>query len=248
MKRLGLILLLLLIGCVDVNVPDSLLPEIKLPPILGSPTPQPAPTPVGDILEFVIPQPRANYSLAPNQRIPGSQLEFVSKQDGVFSVRIDGFEAQKQDGDTFPWRGVIAPGVLANYDLRLLPTFRDDSLTANGSVGLTVFDPQPVEQLIPANGSDALIFENIAIDYLVPIGRTIPGTTLLFDSEANGFAEFSGTSGLPRYAINDTLRWGGAIRPNVFIQYDVQLIGLEVNGLRIRGTATLTIQAASATP
>ena len=248
MKRLGLILLFLLIGCVDVNVPDALLPEIKLPPILGSPTPQPAPTPVGDTLELVIPQPQANYALAPGQRIPGSQLEFVSKQDGVFFVRIDGFDAQKQAGDTFPWRGVIAPGVLANYDLRLLPTFRDDSLTANGSVGLTVFDPLPVERVISPIPDGTLTFENIVVDYVVPVGRAIPGTTLIFNSEANGFVEFSGTSGLPRYAINDTLRWGGAIRPNVFIQYDAQLVGLEINGLRIRGTATLYVLPASTIP
>ena len=234
-------LLICLLGCVDLNVPDSLLPEIELPPLLSSPTPQPAPTPIGDTVTFVVPAPFANYFLKPNETIPGTQLQFLSKQDGWFNVRIDGYEAQKQAGDSFAWRGIIAPGALGHYDLRLIPTFRDTDLSANGSVALTVFEPEPFERLLPSITTEALTFGNIRVNEIIPQGSTIPGTSLVYMGEANGFVEFGGTNGLPTYALGDTVRWTGSLRPNIYAVYELRLSSIEAHGLRVRGSAELFI-------
>ena len=234
--------LVLLAGCGTVELPDGLLPKIELPALLSSPTPQPAPTPVGDTSTFHIPAPRFNYALQPNQLIPGTQLEFINKQDGIFNVRIDGFAAQKKAGDSFSWRGVVAPGVVAAYNLRLLPTLRADQLVANGSVTIDILDPNPVElRELPTDLATAITLQDITIDDVIPIGQILPGTSLIWQNGANGFVEFAGTTGLPRYALGDSLRWIGSLRPNIFIVYDVKLIGIEPHGLRVRGTATLFI-------
>lgn len=233
---LFLVMILLLAGCSELT-----LPEFELPALLSSPTPQPAPTPIGDTLAFQIASPRFNYALQPNQLIPGTQLEFVSKQAGIFNVRIDGFEAQKKAGDSFSWRGIIAPGVVAAYNLRLLSTLRDTDLVANGAVTLDILDPLVTESRLPVDLSTAIIFQEIGIDHIVPIGRRLPGTSLIWQSEANGFVEFAGTTGLPRYALGDSLGWTGSLRSNVFGVYDVKLIGIEPHGLRIRGKANLYV-------
>lgn len=242
MKQLLIALVALLtLGCVDLNVPDGLLPEVELPAILSSPTPRPAPTPVGNSLQFNIPSPRFNPLLEPGQSVPGTRLEFVGKQDTFFLVQIDGFAAQKQAGDSFSWRGIIAPGVIGAYSLNLTQTFRDTQLSANGSVVLDVLEPTPVERPLPADVSRANVLRNIDINDVIPLGQGVPGTSLVWEQEANGFVEFSGTMGLPRYAIGDTLRWTGSLRPNVYIVYDVQIIGVEQYGLRLIGSAELYV-------
>ncbi len=223
-------------------------PAIELPDILGTPTPQPMPTPVGDTLDYNITGNNFDVTIGIGQTQPGTLLTFVDKQSSdIFNVKIDGLDAVKRPGDSFNWQGIVAPGTYATYLLQLLPSLNDVQLLANGSVTVSIFDPTPREATFPERNDSSLIYQNIEIDYLIPQGVTMPGTTLVFDREESGLVTFSGTEGFPQYALGDSLRWEGFLRDNVFVTHDLKLIGMETNGLRVQGTATLRVFTAPLT-
>lgn len=208
-----------------------------LPGIRSTPTPRPAPTPEGDAITFTAPY---TFDLRPGNTIPGTQIKFVQGSE-VYELSINGLQAYRQIGDSLAWRGIIAPGVLGDYRLRLQSSFRQP-LQAQGEVTLTIFNPSPVEipptQLPPGN----LYFSNIAVHYAVPVERRIPGTTLVYEGEQNQVAELSGTAGYPFFALDDSLLWSGKLRENVYIRYNVRISDLDEEWLELQGTVELWIE------
>lgn len=209
----------------------------RLPPILATATPAPEPTPLGDMVQFLVPGYRVD--LQQYQTAPGTRLQFTEKVGDAFRVSIDGKFAEKRAGDSFPWRGIVAPGLFGEYDLSLLPT-RDNSLSANGRVTLMVLSPQPVEAALPQRNQTPLVFRGIAVDELVPLGRVVPGTTLVFEAQTADGVRFSGTQTLADYRVGDSLVWRGLLRDNIFVDFSLKVVGVETHGLRLTGTAVLT--------
>jgi hypothetical protein len=208
-----------------------------LPSIRGEPTPRPSPTPEGDTITFTAPY---TFDLSAGITIPGTQIKFIQGSD-VYELSINGLQAYRQIGDSLAWRGIIAPGVLGNYRLRLQSSFREP-LQAQGEVILTIFNPSPVEipptQLPPGN----LYFNNISVFYSVPVDGRIPGTTLVYEGEQNQVAELSGTAGYPFFALDDSLLWSGKLRDNVYVRYNVQITNLDEEWLDLQGTAEIWIE------
>lgn len=219
---------------------------VLVPGLLGTPEPVASPTPMGDTLSFS--NPAFTFSLQPGEFIPGTQLQFVEREGDAYRVRIDGQEATKRIGDSFIWDGVLAPGVFGNYNLRLT-TIILGSLPVAGSVELTVFYPAPVQlDTLPDRGT-ALAFNNAIINYLIPPGRQIPGTTLVYvgmveqgqGDAVTRQAQLSGLAGYPYLAVGDSLRWQGSLLDNVYVSYSLRVLGISENGLRLTGTADLWI-------
>jgi hypothetical protein len=192
--------------------------------------------------------PAYTISLEPGERVPGTRLEYVGRQGDAYQVSIDGLSATKRTGDSFIWNGVLAPGVNASFNLRLI-TAVFGPLPVAGPVTITVFNPQPVEQAMPVAVAADLTFNNIVVNYSVPAGRVIPGTTLVYEgmvaqSETNRAslqARLSGLNGYPFLALGDSLLWTGHLRDNVIIRYSLRVASITEQGLRLAGTAELDI-------
>lgn len=211
----------------------------------SDPLPIPTATPDGNFVIFQTSSFR--QELAPGENIPGTLLRFIRYEDNntTFVVSIDGLSTLKKAGDSFDWEGVLAPGVLADYELTL------DNLTfgepfAEGLVRLTVLNPTPVEldATIPPPPA-RYIYENLDIDYRIPIGRTIPGTQIQFVSLTDNGAQLSGLSGSPFRRQNDSFLWQGRLASNVVLRYDLEVIAISDSEMRLVGTGTLWVDQAA---
>ncbi|MBE2201611.1 MAG: hypothetical protein IAE79_23575 [Anaerolinea sp.] len=210
------------------------------------PAPAATPTPLGDTLSFKI--PAYTYSLAPGETIPGTQLRYVERSGDAYKVTIDGLEAIKRIGDSFLWDGLIAAGVYANYNLRLT-TAVFGSLPAAGSVEITLFFPQPVALEALPNLDNALSFRNTVVNYQVPVGYPIPGTSLIYaafveqgeGNQTTRLAQLTGLAGYPYLAVGDSLLWRGKLLDNVIVENSLRVISINEDGLRLVGGANLWI-------
>lgn len=225
LRKISLLIMLLALPTLACAVP-----QISL-----NPTPPPEPTPEGDILFF-----NANYSvpLEPGATVPGTRIHYVQEMGELHEFTIDGLQAIRQPGDSLTWRGIIAPGVFGDFRLRLRGDFIG-RLQAEGQVELAIFNPTPIEIPPTQTPQAAINMQGIVVDYYVPQGARIPGTTLIYEGMRNDLAELSGTAGYPFFAREDSLLWSGKLRDNVYIRYNLRVAGLDENGLALRGTAEL---------
>lgn len=224
------------------------LPNIEMPALLGTPTPQPSPTPLGNILQFQTGENQYEVVLAPNETVSGTQLRFLGKEGNVYTVSQDGVMGDIPSGNSFNWRGVIGPGAIGDYRLKLLQTFSDNELRANGTVAVTIFEPVEVERLLPQTDIKPLQFVNMPVNYLIPVGSQVPGTTLIYDGQQVGAHLFSGTSSLNRFFLEDEILWNGFLRDNIYIQNSLKLQAVSETGLQMTGTVTLYIFPSAVPP
>lgn len=211
--------------------------------------PPPTPTPPGDTLSYTIPAYTVN--LSPGDRVPGTRLQYIERSDEGYLVKIDGLEATKRTGDSFFWSGVIAPGVFANYNLRLT-TDVFGKLPAAGPVEIIILNPEPMEAALPSELAAASpSFNNILVNYQIPPGMTIPGSTVVYEGtitqgegqQAAQLAWLTGLSGYPYLALGDSLVWVGRLRDNVYVRYSTRVTTMNEYGLRLSGTAELWISS-----
>jgi hypothetical protein len=219
-----------------------LLPLLACGPIeilSGTPTPEPTSTPQGDSIHFQVPLFRT--SLAEGATVPGTLMTYVGRDNNAYQVRIDGLPAAKQSGDSFAWKGTMAPGVVGHYQLRLT-TAVGGELIAAGPVSISVLNPFPLE--LPSNETPTgtLFFNEIVAGYYVPVGHAIPGTSLVYQGRSELGATLSGTTGYPHFQQGDSLRWTGQLRDNVFVRYNLRLITIADEGIRVAGTAELWVK------
>jgi hypothetical protein len=204
------------------------------------------PTAVGDTMYFNI--PAYTYQLTPGEAIPGTGLQFKDRQGDAYEVSIDGQTTLKRSGDSFYWSGVLAPGVFANYNLRLT-TSVFGSMPVAGPVEIIVLNPVPVEVTSVPINENTMAFSNIVADYTVPVGYTVPGTTLVYEGieergqggQLTDFARLSGTAGYPYLAFGDSLVWTGKLHDNIYIRYNLRVTSIKEDNLRLSGTAELWV-------
>jgi hypothetical protein len=212
-------------------------------PGFSSPPPAPTPTPLSDTLTFLVPVYSIN--LEPGDTVPGTRLEYIGKSGDTYNVRIDGQETTKRAADSFIWSGLVAPGVFATYELRLVTSLLGP-LSAVGPVEILVLSPAPVEIPTLPQLVDPLKYSNITVAYNVPVGQTIPGTTLIYEgigSQGNvESARLAQTNGHTLHAIGDSINWNGMLRDNVVLRYTNLRVGaFDETSLQIGGLAELSI-------
>lgn len=196
--------------------------------------------PLSEVLTFRVPLYSAN--LQPGETIKGTQLKYLNRDGDVYQVTIDGLTAAKRVGDSFSWRGIIAPGVVGNYNLRISPSLLGNNLLSAGSVQLFILNPIAVELANDYVVNDVLHrFSGIAVDFQVPIGGQIPGTSLVFEAYDQQGARLSGTVGYPYRVVGDSLIWTGRLRGNVVAKYNLRVASADEETLRLIGTADLFI-------
>lgn len=196
--------------------------------------------PVSEVLSFLV--PIYSTTLEPGESVTGTRMQYLGRDRDAYNVSIDGLVATKKVGDSFNWKGIIAPGVVAKYNLRISPNLFGDDLVAAGPVEMFILNPVPVELPSAAAPPDAsLNLNNIAVDFSISRGAQIPGTTLLFEGVADQGAQLSGTEGYPYRVLGDSLIWYGRLRGNVSIRYSLRVSSLGEDSLHLVGLAELWI-------
>ncbi len=241
LRIFGILFLLLALPILACSMPT--IPFIQAPAAL---TPEPPPTQTDDTLTLLA--PAYAISLEPGETVPGTGLSYIGRSGDAYEVSIDGLNAVKRPGDSFYWSGVIAPGVFANYNLRLT-TSLFGGLPVGGPVELVVLFPEAVE-VSSTEGLDARYhFGNLILDYKVPIGNAVPGTTLTYEGveaqggsdQGNKLARFSGFNGYPFLAVGDSLVWSGRLRDNVMVRYSLRTVSFDEERIHLVGTGDLWI-------
>jgi hypothetical protein len=216
----------------------SLACAIQAPSLNREATPSPPSS--GDILTFQVPV--SVLTLAPGESIPYTQLSYQGREGNLYQVLIDNQAADKRVGDSIRWQGIIAPGVSAFYNLRIAPSFPQENLLAGGSVEIGVFNPVPAEiEGDISVGEDNIHFGNVFVDFRVPTGENIPGTTIVFEGKRDEEAELSGVVGYPYRAVGDSISWRGQVRENVSVSYSLRIVSINEDEMRMMGSAELWI-------
>ena len=212
-------------------------------PVLQRPTPTPSPTPPppSELLIFRIPAPLYTVSLEPGETIAGSRIQYVGRTGDVYQVRIDGQDANKRIADSLFWRGVVAPGALAKYDLRL-GTELLGGLVAAGSFEVSILNAEPVLLDNAFQPTGDLHYSGMPVSYQVRVGEMIPGTTMVYEGLRTQGAELSGRAGHPYVAAGDSLVYTGQLRENIAVRYNVRVLSLDATILRLDGTAELWLE------
>ncbi len=186
--------------------------------------------------------PLYSTSLKQGESVPGTQLTYLGREGSIYNVTIGGLPAAKRVGDSFAWKGVMVPGVVGDYNLRISPTLLGDNLQAAGSVQIFVLNPIPVELAEDFSVMNSLLeFNNIGVDHIVSKGGSIPGTTLIYEGQSDQGARFSGTSGYPYRLAGDSLVWTGRLRGNVIVRQSLRVTSIQEDSLRLVGTVQLWI-------
>jgi hypothetical protein len=221
---------LLLVGCGSNNTSTT----PTLTPSIATPIPVVQQT---DVINYVT--NTYNVLVAPgNNYVPNTQIRYVQKVQDQFELNIDGLQAFRRNGDIITWKGLVAPGLSTDYNL-VLAASSENSLFTQGTVAINVFNPMPVELLgFPALVSPS-VYSNLLLQYNVPQGQTIPGTTLVFDGQTDQGIRFSGTSQYPYYTTGSSLTYVGGLRQNVFVRYDLVLVGVSNGVLQVTGTGEM---------
>lgn len=180
-------------------------------------------------------------ALNPGQRVPGTQLVYVGPRDRLYEVEINNQRATKSGGDSFNWEGIVNAGVAGDFDLRLTPQLLGDML-AVGTVELTVLNPAPIVADLPTDTDNWFVFREMIVDVSVPISQTIPGTTLTFEGVEPQGAKLGNTTGYPYLAQADSLRWTGRLSANAYVQYNLRVVAMNNQSLRLAGVAEVWVR------
>ncbi|MDX1414665.1 MAG: hypothetical protein R3293_10770 [Candidatus Promineifilaceae bacterium] len=232
-----------------ISLPACSLPSLPSLPFFQAPattTPEPLPDQTVDTLSLFV--PAYATSLQPGESVPGTGLQYIGRAGDGYEVSQDGLGATKRTGDSFYWSGVLAPGVFANYNLRLTASIFG-GLPVAGPVELIVLFPQPIEGLTVDGLDSKFHFGNLLLDYKVPPGGHVPGTTLVYEGveyqggsdQGNKLARFSGLSGYPYLAAGDSLVWSGSLRDNVMARFSLRTVTFDEERIHLVGTGDLWI-------
>lgn len=179
--------------------------------------------------------------LNPGDRVPGTQLLYIGPRDRLYEVEIEGQRATKSAGDSFRWQGILHAGVFGDFDLRLSPQLLGDML-AVGTINMTVLNPMPIEATLPQDVDNWHIYPEMIIDVTTPVGQRIPGTSLTYEGVATQGAQLGNMAGYPYVAQGDSLRWTGRLSTNAYVQYNLRVVSMNDETLRLAGVAELWIR------
>jgi hypothetical protein len=181
-------------------------------------------------------------TISPGETIRGTGMTYIGREGEFYNVSIGGLPAAKRIGDSLTWKGVMAPGVVGNFNLRISPTLLSDDLLAAGSAEIIVLNPIPVELGNDYTVLDSLLnYSNLAVDYTVATGDQVPGTTLIYEGLVEQGVQLGGTSGFPIRAVGDSLIWTGRLRGNVVVRHSLRVASADENSLHLVGTGELWI-------
>jgi hypothetical protein len=147
-------------------------------------------------LHYVAP---IEHRLSPGETLPGTEIQYLEKQDAGAQVRIGGQEALRRVGDSLDWQSEPLDGVALDWSLRVI-AFSQDDLRVAGTVAITVYDASPA-----AGEPDT----RSVLHYTAPVtlntkrDQTIPGTTITYLGSADRGAHLGNVEGYAYRKVAD---------------------------------------------
>jgi hypothetical protein len=178
-------------------------------------------------------------SIPAGQTLPGTDIKYIGKTEEGAQMSIGGQTAIKRTLDSLAWHGDVAPGVNIDYSLRVL-TFDAQSLDAGGTAKVVITNAAPQAVSSTSLPNDALTFKGV-VSYNVPKGKTIPGTTIIYEGKTPDGAQLGGIEGYAFRQEADSILWTGQLADKVFLGLDLRVVLFTDSSLRTTGTATLFI-------
>ncbi|MFK7800730.1 MAG: hypothetical protein AB8G95_03775 [Anaerolineae bacterium] len=180
------------------------------------------------------------FTLVENGSVPGTDIIYRDRDESNIFIDVDGQPTVRRFGDSLIGSKILVPGVLVNYNLRLV-----DATFANpyvfGPVNVTIFNPAPVEVAGVTSapvGAD-IVYEGINIDYRIPVGRGLPGSTVTYLGKGDFGANLGGTSQFRSLPEGNSFIWTGRLHAYAVIQYDLKALRVTEDELQMVGTAKL---------
>lgn len=170
--------------------------------------------------------------------VPNTQIRYANKQNDLFELNINGFSAFVRSGDSISWSGLVAPSLFTSYQLIVSPGSEIDMFT-QGTVNIVVFNPVPVELFQLPLLTNSGVFNGLQLQYVVLVGQSIPGTTMVYQGASNGEVRFSGSSQYPISAVGNSLTWHGQLGQNIFVRYNLVITGATETELQLSGSGDL---------
>jgi len=179
-------------------------------------------------------------SIPVGQSLPGTDIKYLGKTEQGAQMSIGGQTTLKRTLDSLTWHGEPTPGVNVDYNLRIV-VFDDKVLQAGGTAKVVIANVQA--QAVPASSlpKDALTFKGV-VNYSVPQGKTIPGTTITYDGRTPDGAKLGGIEGYAFRKEADSIAWFGKLSDKCFLQLDLRLVIYTDGAMQVTGTATLYLK------
>jgi len=179
-------------------------------------------------------------SIPAGQSLLGTDIKYIGKTEQGAQMSIGGQTALKRTLDSLTWRGEPVPGVSVDYNLRVI-AFDDKVLQAGGTAKVIISHVKALAVSPSSLPKDALTFKGV-VNYSVPRGKSIPGTTVTYDGKTPDGAKLGGIEGYPFRKEADSIAWVGMLSDKCFLQLDLRLVVYTDSAMQVTGTATLYLK------
>ena len=180
------------------------------------------------------------HSIPAGQSLPGTDIKYLGKTEQGAQMSIGGQTTLKRTLDSLTWRGEPVPGVNVDYNLRIV-AIDDKVLQAGGTAKVVIANVQAQAVSPSSLPQDALTFKGV-VNYNVPQGKTIPGTTITYDGRTPDGAKLGGIDGYAFRKEADSIAWFGKLSDKCFLQLDLRLVIYTDSAMQVTGTATLYLK------
>jgi hypothetical protein len=175
------------------------------------------------------------------ERIPGTDIMLTAGGQGEATFQIAGLNSVRRVGDSLDFDGdwVGLPGAPYNTRLRLY-SIADDHVRIAGVHQLTVPNIQPMEGT-PVSGTFTMRFPYT--DSAEVGGGAFDGITQGYAGSTERGAQITGLpqNVYPYLKTGDSLRWIGALRPDIGAEFNLRMLNYGENSARVGGIVTLTL-------
>lgn len=175
------------------------------------------------------------------ERIPGADITLLASGAGEATFQIAGMNSVRRVGDSLDHDGQW-PGLAGSqYNARLrIYSISDGHVRVAGVHQLTITDIQPIEGATTP-GAFTLRFPYTAGADVG--GGPFNGLTYGYAGASERGAQITGLQPnvYPYLKTGDSLRWIGALRPDVGAEFNVRMINYGANSARVGGIVTITL-------
>lgn len=172
-------------------------------------------------------------SLEPGEVLPGSDVQYVGKEETGARMLIGGQSALKKVGDSVDWQGPLLDGVQVDESLRV-SFFTGETLHLVGAVTIQIATPQPRAE---AANTTAPIHFKVPVAYHVETGQAIPGSVVTYEGKTDQGARLGHIEGYEYRKFGDSIVWQGKLREGVWVELDLRTGLILDSSLDVAGTA-----------
>jgi hypothetical protein len=177
------------------------------------------------------------HRMAPGETLPGTEIQYLSKEADGARVRIGTEEAVRKVGDSLDWQAEPLDGVEVDWTLRLAP-FSQEDMRVIGTVTVTVRDANPVQGEADTQS---------ALHYTAPVtvnakrDQPLAGTTITYLGSTEEGAHLGNVEGYAYRKVADSITWEGRLKERLHMRLSSRVVFYTDDNLQVAGTVALWI-------